>query len=342
MVAPAVVQEKADRAPLADRLASLDQGLIVSGLLILLAVIFSLTLSRFLTAGNARGIASSTAGLGVLALAQAVVVIGRGLDLSVVAVYGVTGQLVAQLLNVGHSQPYAVALGFAVAIVLGLVNGVLVAYLEVPPLFVTLATSLLFVGLFRLAVFGGAVLFTMPSSAKFVTSIGQGEFLRAPVSLFIWLALAVVVWQWMRRTSGGRMIYAVGDNLSASRVAGIPARPLTLLTYLVSASLAFMGGLMIISATGQFDGRSITAGTQLYDVVAIVVIGGVSLAGGRGSILGVVSATLLIAIILNGMTLLNFSSIQQSLFKSLIVLAALVLDRWLHPPDEETARAGEL
>ena len=308
----------------------------------MLAIVFSLTLNRFLTTGNARGVASSTAGLGVLALAQAVVVIGRGLDLSVVAVYGVTGQLVAQLLNDGHSQAYSVVLGLVVALGLGLFNGVIVAYLEVPPLFVTLATSLLFVGLFRLAVFGGDVLFTMPSSAKFVTSIGQGQFLHAPVSLFIWLALAVVVWQWMRRTSSGRMTYAVGDNLAAARVAGIPARPLTVLTYLVSASLAFIGGLMIISATGQFDGRSITAGTQLYDVIAIVVIGGVSLAGGRGSILGVVSATLLIAIILNGMTLLNFSSIQQSLFKSLIVLSALVLDRWLHPPDEETARAGEL
>jgi ribose transport system permease protein len=338
----AVVTEKADRQPLSDRLAGIDQGLIVGALLLVLVLAFALTLPRFLTTGNARGIASSTSGLGVLALAQAVVVIGRGLDLSVVAIYGVTGQLVAQFLNDGHSQGSAVAVGLGVALALGVFNGVLVAYLEVPPLFVTLATSLLFVGLFRLAVFGGAVLFTMPTSADWVTRIGQGEILSTPLSLFIWLALAIVVWQWMRRTASGRMVYAVGDNLSASRVAGIPARPLTVLTYVVSACLAFVAGLMIITATGQFDGRTITAGTQLYDVIAIVVIGGVSLAGGRGSILGVVSATFLIAIILNGMTLLNFSSIQQSLFKSLIVLAALVLDRWLHPPDEETARAGEL
>lgn len=342
MADTAVATEKADRQPLSDRLASIDQGVIVSALLLVLVLVFALTLDRFLTTGNARAIASATSGLGVLALAQAVVVIGRGLDLSVVAIYGVTGQLVAQRLTEGASEASAVLLGLAVALVLGLFNGVLVAYLEVPPLFVTLATSLLFIGLFRLAVFEGNLLFAMPRSADFVTSIGQGELLGAPLSLFLWLGLAVLVWQWTRRTATGRMVYAVGDNLSASRIAGIPARPLTVLTYLVSASLAFIAGLIIISSAGQFDGRSITAGTQLYDVIAIVVIGGVSLAGGRGSILGVVAATMLIAVILNGMTLLNFSSIQQSLFKSLIVLAALVLDRWLHPPDEETARAGEL
>lgn len=342
MTTTAVSPEKADRQPMSDRLASVDQGLIVAGLLMVLVLVFALTLPRFLSTGNARGIASSTAGLGVLALAQAVVVVGRGLDLSVVAIYGVTGQLVAQLLNDGHSQGYAVGVGLGVALILGVLNGLLVAYLEVPPLFVTLATSLLFVGLFRLALFGGAVIFTMPTSAVWVTKVGQGHILGTPLSLFIWLGLAVVVWQCMRRTATGRMIYAIGDNLAASRVAGIPARPLTVLTYVTSACLAFVAGLIIITASGQFDGRTITAGTQLYDVIAIVVIGGVSLAGGRGSILGVVAATFLIAIILNGMTLLNFSSIQQSLFKSLIILAALVLDRWLHPPDEETARAGDL
>lgn len=342
MVATAVARAPDDRRPLSDRLASVDQGLIVTGLLVLLCLVFAATLDRFATTGNFRAIASATAGLGVLALAQAVVVIGRGLDLSVVAIYGVTGQLVATRLNEGQSQLSTLLIGLLVALALGLLNGVLVAYLEVPPLFVTLATSLLFVGAARLFLFEGAVLFGIPKSAGFVNELGQGSVLGAPVSMFLWLGLAFLIWQWLRQTSTGRMIYAVGDNLSAARVSGMPARPLTVMTYLVSAALAFIAGLMIISSAGQFDGRTITAGTQLYDVIAIVVIGGVSLAGGRGSILGVLSATLLIAVILNGMTLMNFSSIQQSLFKSLIVLAALVLDRWLHPPDEETARAGDL
>jgi len=339
-----VSQDLADSRPLArlaDRLANVDQGLIVGVLLAVLCAVFALTIDRFATGGNVAVIASATSGLGVLALAQAVVVIGRGLDLSVVAIYGVTGQLVANSLNEGHGQALAVVAGFALALALGLVNGILVAYLEVPPLFVTLATSLLFVGAARLFFFPG-LMFGMPESAKFVTGIGQGKLLGMPVSLFVWLGLAVIAWRWSRQTSTGRMFYAIGDNPLAARLTGIPVRPLTVLTYLTSASLAFIGGLIIISSAGQFDGRTITAGSQLYDVIAIVVIGGVSLAGGRGSILGVVAATVLIGVILNGMTLLNFDSIQQLLFKSLVVLGALVVDRWLHPPDEETARTGEL
>jgi ribose transport system permease protein len=334
-------QRKDDRS-LADRLASVDQGVIVAGLLAVLCAVFALTLNRFATAGNANAIASATAGLGVLALAQAVVVIGRGLDLSIIAVYGVTGQLVANRLNAGHGEVETLLIGLAAALGLGLFNGVLVAYLEVPPLFVTLATSLLFIGAARLLFFGGKLLFGMPESAGLVTDLGQGKALGLPVSLFVWVGLALLAWRWSRQTTTGRMVYAVGDNVAAARMTGMPARPITVLTYLISASLAFVGGLIIISSAGQFDGRTITAGSQLYDVIAIVVIGGVSLAGGRGSILGVVAATVLIGVILNGMTLLNFDSIQQSLFKSLIVLGALVLDRWLHPPDEETARTGEL
>lgn len=327
---------------LARRLERVDQGLVVGGLLLVLCAVLALTVDRFATLGNVRVVASATAGLGVLALAQAIVVIGRGLDLSVIAIYGVTGQVVAHRLTNGHGVVESLMLGFGVAVVLGLINGVLVAYVEVPPLFVTLATSLLYVGVARVLFFGDELLFGMPESASFVIGMGQGDVATLPVSLFIWFGLAVVLWRWTSQTSVGRMVYAVGDNPAGARMTGMPVRPITVLTYLLSAILCFVGGLIIISSAGQFDGRTITSGTQLYDVIAIVVIGGVSLAGGRGSILGVVIATLLIGVVLNGMTLLDFTSIQQSLFKSLIVLAALVLDRYLHPPDEETARVGEL
>jgi ribose transport system permease protein len=99
---------------------------------------------------------------------------------------------------------------------------------------------------------------------------------------------------------------------------------------------------MALGLAGGFDARAMTSGSQLYDVIAVVVIGGVSLAGGRGTIGGVLSGALLIGVLVNGMTLLDFDTIQQSLWKSIIVLAALVLDGWLHPRDEETARPGEL
>jgi ribose transport system permease protein len=114
------------------------------------------------------------------------------------------------------------------------------------------------------------------------------------------------------------------------------------LTYVVAAFLAFVAGILSLGLAGGFDARAVTTGSQLYDVIAVVVIGGVSLAGGRGTVGGVLAGALLIGVLVNGMTLLDFDTIQQSLWKSVIVLAALVLDAWIHPRDEETARPGEL
>jgi ribose transport system permease protein len=323
-------------------LRRLDQGVLVGALVIVLCVVLSLFVDRFATVDNLKAIVSASAGLGVLALAEAIVVIGRGLDLSVIAIYGVTGQLVAQMLSDGSNQVAALAVGLVLAVVLGILNGLLVAYVELPALFVTLATSLFFIGTARILLFDGKVIFDVPSDASFISAIGHKDLGIVPVSFLVWMAVAAAAWWWSRQAVTGRMVYALGDNDLTARITGMPTRPLTLLTYVISAVLAFIGGLILITSTGTFDGRTISAGSQLYDVLAIVVIGGVSLSGGRGSVWGAVAATFLIGVILNGITLLNFDTTQQLLFKSVVVLIALVVDRRLHPQDEETVRPGEL
>lgn len=333
---------EARREGVGSRLKHLDQGVLVGGLVAVLFVALSLFVDRFATVDNLKAIVSASAGLGVLAMAEGIVVIGRGLDLSVIAIYGVTGQLVAQMLSDGNSQLKSLALGLGLAVVLGIVNGILVAYVELPALFVTLATSLFFIGTARIVLFDGKVIFDVPSNAPFVSAIGHKDLGVIPVSFLVWMAVATAAWWWSRRAVTGRMVYALGDNDLTARITGMPTRPLTMLTYVISGVLAFIGGLILITSTGTFDGRTISAGSQLYDVLAIVVIGGVSLSGGRGSVWGAVAATFLIGVILNGITLLNFDTTQQLLFKSVVVLIALVVDRRLHPQDEETVRPGEL
>lgn len=322
--------------------ASFDQGFLVACLTGLLAVVLAVSVSGFASWGNLVNILVAAAGLGILAIGQGLVVMARGLDLSIVATYGVTAQLVATLIQGGAGVWTAIVVGLVVATVMGLVNGLLVAYVDIPAFFVTLATSLLFLGAFRLFLFEGSLIFVFPESASVITTLGHGSLLGIPVSVIVWLGLAAAVWWATSRTAAGRMIFACGDNPAAASLVGMPARPLTTLTYVASAVLAFVAGLIIAGAAGNFDTRIVSAGSQLYDVLAIVVIGGVSLAGGRGSIGGIVAATLFIGVVLNGMTLLNLSDVQSSVTKSVIVLAALVLDRFLHPPNEETARAGEL
>jgi ribose transport system permease protein len=330
------------RPLLSSRLKGLDQAVLVAGLVIVLCVVLSLFVNRFARIENFTAIVSASAGLGVLALAEAIVVIGRGLDLSVIAVYGVTGQVVAQMLSDGHNQLVALGVGLLLAVLLGLVNGVLVTYVELPALFVTLATSLFFIGAARILLFNGVVIFNVPSDAGFVSGIGHASIGPLPISFLLWIAVAAIVALWCRRAVTGRMVYAIGDNTETARITGMPTRPIALMTYVLSAVLAFVGGLILITSTGTFDARTVSAGSQLYDVLAIVVIGGVSLSGGRGSVWGAVAATFLIGVILNGITLMNFNTTQQLLFKSVIVLIALVVDRRLHPQDEETVRPGEL
>jgi ribose transport system permease protein len=327
---------------IAARIRETDQGHIVGVLDLVLIVIFVVFIPGFGSFDNVGSIASASAGLGVLALGQAIVVIGRGIDLSVVAIYGVTGQFFAQRLTEGSSEWSALIAGLVMAVAFGCINGLLVAFVEVPPLFVTLATSLAFIGLSRVILFDGSISFKIGPDAQVIHAVGNNDVFGLPLALFVWLGIALVAWTFLARSVPGRMLYAIGDKPEAAALVGMPTRPLTLLAYVASAVLSFVAGLIIIGGAGSFDSRLLSNGSQLYDVLAIVVIGGVSLAGGRGTVEGVITATVLIGILLNAMTLLDLDTVQQSIFKAVIVIFALVLDRWLHPVDEETARSGEL
>jgi ribose transport system permease protein len=337
--APATARTFGDR--MRSRLSSFDQGYIVAGVVVVLIAGFSAALDGFFTTGNLLDAARNSSVLGILAVGMAIVVVGRGLDLSLVVIMGVTSQIVSEYMANGHGETQALLLGLAVALILGLGNGVLVAYVEIPALFVTLATSLLYLGFFRL-VYLDRLSGRLPDYADFTTTMARSRPLGIPAPVLILLAAVLVAFLLMSRTTLGRFIYAQGDNPAAASLAGIPTRPLTVLTYLVAAFLAFVAGILSLGLAGGFDARAVTTGSQLYDVIAVVVIGGVSLAGGRGSVGGVLAGALLIGVLVNGMTLLDFDTIQQSLWKSVIVLAALVLDAWIHPRDEETARPGEL
>ena len=322
------------------RLARADQGYIVAAILVSIVLLAALTLDGFGSTTNLLNAARSSSTLGILAIGMTVVVIARGLDLSVVAIMGITSAFAVQRVIEGDAQVPSLLIAGLVAVLLGLVNGFLVAYVEIPPLFVTLATSLLYLGLFRME-FLPTEIATVPSEATWMRRLGRGDVLGIPGPVLLFVGIAGLM-AWLLTRNAGRYLYAIGDNPDAARLAGLPIRPLTVATYLLSAVLGFIGGVTLVSVSGSFDLRTVAAGTLLFDVVAVVVIGGVSLAGGRGNVFGVACAALLIGVIGNVMTLLNFDTIQQSLAKAFIVMLAIVLDSALHPRDEETARVGEL
>lgn len=304
-----------------------------------LAVVFSFIAHGFLRADNLFTLARSVSALGILGMAMAVVVIGRGLDLSLVASMGVATAGAILLMSQGWKTPLALLVGLGIVIGVGLVNGFLIAFVEIPALFATLATGLLIFGLAQTTWIKN-LSNDIPPDRHFVTYLGQGRPLGVPMPLIMFAVAAVLSHLVLSRTLLGRFIYAHGDNAEAASFTGIPIRPLTVAEYVFAAVLGYFAGLIMAGSVGGFTTTVITS-SLVYDVLLVVVIGGVSLVGGHGGVISVLAGTALIGVMLNGMTLLNFDVEQQNIAKGLILLAALVLDRRLHPREEETVRQGD-
>lgn len=305
----------------------------------LLALGFALTLSGFATIGNALALLRSVAILGILGLAMSVVVIGRGLDLSLVATMAVSSAFALQLMQHGWAWPGAAAAGLGLAIAIGLVNGFIIAFVEIPALFATLATGFLIFGLGRTVLLDGMITY-LPADAGAFAWIGQGRLFGIPTPVLGLALLALLVHLFLSRATLGRFVYAHGDNAEAARLTGIQVRPLTMLQYAMCAGIGGLAGLVMAASTASMN-MQIVNSTLIFDVILVVVLGGVSLAGGRGGVLSVLAGTVLIGTLLNGMTILDLDTNVQNIVKGGVLLAAIILDNRLHPRDEETARQGD-
>lgn len=326
-------------APRTKKSRNLTQEQIVLLLVVALIAVFSVLLDGFLSADNLLNVARSVSVLGILSIAMAVTVIARGLDLSLIASMGVGTAFAVQLIGDGTSTPVALGAGLLVVIAVGLLNGFLIAFVEVPALFATLASGLFVFGFARTFLLDGLIA-DLPSDESFLHGVGQGRLLGIPWPVLIFAAVAVGANFFLSRTKAGRFIYAHGDNSATARLTGIPTRPFTILEYVLSAVIGFIGGLVSAGSVGGFN-TQVISGSLLYDVLLVVVVGGISLMGGRGSVASVVVGTALIGVMLNGMTILDMNTHEQNIVKGLILLGALVLDNRLHPRDEETVRQGD-
>jgi ribose transport system permease protein len=312
-----------------------QQETIVAVLTVLLFVAFALAIPDFIAPANLLNIARSVAPLGILALGMAVVVIGRGIDLSMVGVLAISAGWVLQLTQDGVGLPVALLGGFAVALAAGLINGIVVAFLEVPPLLATLAMSSIIYGIGRSWLIHMQVVY-LPDNAADLAALGQGV---RPVLLF--LLAALLVWLYLRFVRWGRFDYAIGDNPAAARLTGIPVRAVQVINYVASALIGCLAGLVTASTVSSINVQMVSS-TMVYDVILVVVLGGIGLSGGRGGVRNILMSTLLIGILLNSMTLLNTPYHVQNLVKALILLAAIALDSALNPRNEQTAQQGDL
>jgi len=316
-----------------------NQERIVFVAAILIVAGASVFLSGFLNVANLISIVRSVSVLGILALGMSVVIIGRGIDLSMVAIMAMPVAWYLQLLNTGYNDQFALFAVILAVIAIGLLNGFLIAYAEVPPIFVTLATGLFVFGFVRSQL--------IPSDAVAVPHghwlevLGQFRFVGIPADVFIFAILCFAAFLFLRFTKWGRYVYFAGDNPTAARNIGIPVRPMLALRYVISAVFSLIAGLLTASSLLSIQTRVINS-NLLYDVILVAVIGGIGLSGGKGGVRNVLIGAALIGILLNVMTIADISLLFQNLIKSTILLAAIILDGLLNPRDEQTAQQGDI
>ena len=327
---------------LRQRLATIEQGALVMGLTAVLVVVGVLTTRGFTTVGNFRVVLLLSSALGIVSVGQSIVILGKGVDLSVAVVAAVAAQGSVELFTKrGFSEGEAVAFVLAMGLGMGLFNGWLVAYAEVPALFATLGTMALFNGVIRVNLLP-THLYQLPRDSHIVRWMGQGDVLGIPAPILLAAAVFIGAWLFIAYTSPGRLIRAMGDNPEAARLMGAPIRPLIVSTYVISAVLAAIAGLMILGKEGGYSTIYGAGQDLLFESITIAVIGGVSLSGGKGTIFGVFSGAAFVAIIVNLLTLNNFDLLARNFTRGFVLIVAVAADAWLHPRDEETAKSEDL
>ena len=318
---------------------SLNQERIVLGIAVVLFAVAAVVLPGFFAQNNLVAIVRSISVLGILALGMSVVIIGRGIDLSMVAIMAMSVAWYLQLL--GNSVPDAQALTMVLAgvLLIGLLNGFLVAYADVPAIFVTLASGSFVFGYVRSQLISTDAVPVPPG--HWVEALGRLRILGLPIEVLLFAALSLLAYGFLRYTKWGRYVYFAGDNPVAARNAGIPVRPMLVLRYVLSALIAFVCGVLSAASLLSINTRVVNS-TLLYDIILVAVIGGIGLSGGKGSVRNVLYGAALIGIMLNIMTIIDIPLLYQNLIKSTILLAAIILDGVINPRDEQVAQQGDI
>jgi ribose transport system permease protein len=300
--------------------------------LALMVVAMSLLSDRFLTPDNGWNILRQISVNLCLSIGMTLVILSGGIDLSVGAILGLAGAVAAGVLKSGIEIPGtewvlqctpsgAILVGLVVGAAAGLVNGFTVTRFRLPPFVATLAMLSIARGATMLWTGG----FPITGLGDGFGRIGTGALLGVPVPVWIMVGLTALFVVVTTRTRFGRHLYAVGGNERAARLTGLNVGRIKLAVYTLAGALAGVAGLIV---TARLDSAQPNAGLGYeLDSIAAVVIGGTSLAGGRGSLLGTVLGCLIIGVLNNGLFLLNVSPFWQQVIKGLVILLAVALDR---------------
>jgi len=318
------MQTWTDKLPLKDKLPPI--GTLGPAIALLLACAFFASQSdRFLSAQNFSLILAQVMVVGVIAIGQTLIILTAGIDLSCGMVMALGGIVMTKFASdFGLSAPAAMACGLAVTSLFGLINGLLVTRIKLPPFIVTLGTLNIAFAITQLYS-GSQTITDIPSG---MTVLGDTFKLgSATVSYGVVLMLALYVFAWfgLRETAAGRHVYAVGNNPEATRLTGIPTDRVLVGVYMLAGLAYGVASMLSVARTGAGDPNA--GQTENLDAITAVVLGGTSLFGGRGVVLGSLVGALIVGVFRNGLTLMGVSSVYQILVTGILVILAVTTDQ---------------
>jgi ribose/xylose/arabinose/galactoside ABC-type transport system permease subunit len=294
-------------------------GLILSFLL--LCVVLSLLSDRFLTLNNAVNLLRQSTINGIIAVGMTYVILTAGIDLSVGATLALSTVVTANLLQQGIPVLLAVLIGLALGAALGFLNGLIITKARVPPFVATLGMMTVGRGL-ALTYTQGRPITGLPEAFRF---IGTGSLGPIPMPIVIAGLTFLIGWIVLSRTRIGEYIYAIGNNPVAARYAGIATDSYVTFVYVLAGLLSALAGMILVA---RLNSAQPTAGIGYeFDAIAAVVVGGTSFAGGEGGLGGTLLGVLVIAVINNGLNLLNVSSFYQPVVTGIVIALALLIYR---------------
>jgi ribose transport system permease protein len=288
---------------------------------IALIIVFSFLSPFFLSIRNMLAIGTNVAFIGLMASAGTPLIIAGGLDLSVAAVAGLVGVVIALLNAAGFYVWLAVIVALLLGVLVGLVNGLFTTRLRLNPLIVTLGMMSIVSGS-ALILTGGL---TKPLMAPGFNWIGQGRLFGVPTPLILMIVAYVALSVILARTRFGRFVYATGGNTEASRLIGLPVERVQVTLYVVSGVSGAVAGTMLAAQLGA--AAPAAAAPHLLTVIAAIILGGTSLYGGRGSVWGTLLAVLILGTLNNGLTLMDVSSFWQDVTRGVVLMLAVSLDQ---------------
>lgn len=290
------------------------------GLLILCLVITIIT-PRFLSVGNIKNVLTQVSVNAVIAIGMSFVILTGGIDLSVGSILAVSAAAAASIMKSTGNIYLAIIVALAIGCFIGVVNGVLISKGKIQAFIVTLATMTIFRGVTYVYTNGTPI----SGLGQNFSGIGNKTILGLPIPVVIMVVVFGIAFYVLSQTRYGRYLYALGGNEDSARLSGINTDKVKTLVYVISGATAALSGIIVTSRIGSASPNA-GVGFEL-DAIAAVVVGGTSLSGGEGSVVGTIIGALIIGVLNNGLNLINVSPFYQAIVKGLVILLAVMVKK---------------